>query len=155
MNKHLFTFLCFAILGLTACGPDFFYEKTYPIKGANWTYADQLDFSFEIEDTLQRFNLWLEVDHNIDYDFQNLYVQIQTRFPSGEQLQEPLSLELADKIGQWHGDCNNSYCSLRIPIQENAFFKQAGTYEIIIEQFMRKNPIRGIRNVGFSMEAVH
>ena len=137
---------------LSACGPDYAYQKTYAIDGANWTYADSLKFEFEVNDTSDVYNLWLTVDHNIDYEFQNLYINIRTKFPSGSQLAEPLSLELANRIGQWYGKCNNSYCHLRIPIQEGAFFNQTGKYEITLDQYMRQNPVAGIRNIGFLLE---
>ncbi|PHN04021.1 gliding motility lipoprotein GldH [Flavilitoribacter nigricans] len=137
---------------LWGCGSDYLYERSYPIDSSNWTYADSLQFSFEIEDTLQVYNLWLEVEHSVDYDFQNLYTRIHTRFPSGQQLAEPLSLELADNVGRWFGDCNSKTCTLKIPIQEGAFFNQAGTYNITLEQFMRRDPIEGIRTIGFMVE---
>lgn len=137
---------------LSGCGSDYMYEKTYPINSSNWAYADSLDFSFDIEDTLSIYNLWLEVEHSVDYDYQNLYTRIHTGFPSGQKLAEPLSLELADKVGRWYGDCNSRTCILKIPIQEGAFFNQLGTYDIMLEQFMRKDPIEGIRTIGFLVE---
>lgn len=140
---------CALILG---CGSDYMYEKSYPIDSSNWTYADRLDFTFDIEDSLSIYNLWLEVEHSVDYDYQNLYTRIHTRFPSGQELTEALSLELADKIGRWYGDCNSRNCSLKIPIQQGAFFDQLGTYQITVEQFMRKDPINGIRTISFMVE---
>lgn len=152
MNIRLIIWLFFTGLGWSSCSSDYFYEKTNSIESGNWSYEDGLDFSFEIADTLQLYNLWLEVEHSTDYNYQNLYTQIHTEFPSGRQLSEPLSLELADKIGRWYGDCNNSACTLLIPIQQDAFFDQAGTYKITIEQYMRENPVRGIRSIGFLVE---
>lgn len=134
------------------CGSDYLYEKAYPIDSGNWAYTDKLDFSFEIMDTLSIYNLWLEVEHSVDYGYQNLYTRIHTRFPSGDQLQEPLSLEMADKVGRWYGDCNSRTCKLKIPIQQGAFFDQTGTYHLTVEQFMRENPVNGINTISFMVE---
>lgn len=139
-------------LVLIACGPDYLYKKDYPIDGGSWSYDQALEFSFDIEDTLRIYNLWLEVEHSTDYSYQNLYTRINTYFPSGQELQEPLSLELSDKIGRWYGDCSSSACTLLVPIQQGAFFNQQGTYRITLEQFMRQDPIKGIRNIGFRLE---
>lgn len=137
---------------LVACGSDYLYERSYSIDGGDWTYANNLEFTFDIDDTLSIYNLWLEVDHSTDFGFQNLYTRIHTRFPSGEELSEPLSLELADKVGRWYGDCSSSDCTLKIPIQQGAFFDQTGTYHITVEQFMREDPIRGVNEISFMVE---
>ena len=122
------------------------------MNGGEWSYADSLDFSFRIDDTLQLYDLWLEVEHAVDYPYQNLYTRIHTRFPSGQRLSEPLSLELADKVGRWYGDCSRNSCTLRIPIQQGAFFDQPGNYHITVEQYMRQDPVQGVRHVGFFVE---
>ena len=49
---------------LSACGPDYVYEKNYAIEEAAWAYTDTLQFQFEVEDTNTIYNLWLEVDHS-------------------------------------------------------------------------------------------
>lgn len=140
------------IVGTAGCGPDYEYEKTYPIATGTWSYSDSLDFSFEIEDTVELYNLWILLDHSVDYGYQNLYTRIHTRFPSGEDLREALSLELADKVGRWYGDCNSRSCTLKIPIQQGAFFNQTGTYHITVEQYMRQERISGIQEIGFLVE---
>ncbi|MCB0631119.1 MAG: gliding motility lipoprotein GldH [Lewinella sp.] len=152
MTIRLILLLFFGTLIFSACGPDYLYEHDYEIPGGEWTYADRLEFPFEIDDTSRIYNLWLEIGFNTDYKYQNLYTRVHTRFPSGETLEEPLSIELADKLGRWYGDCNNSYCTLRVPIQQGAFFNQPGAYQITLEQFMRQDPVRGIRNIGFQVE---
>lgn len=146
-----FILIIFACL-FTSCGPDYLYQQDYDIPANEWTYTDQLNFSFEIDDTYSIYNLWLEVEHSTDYSFQNLYTKVQTQFPSGEKLEEPLSIELADKLGRWYGDCSSNTCTLLVPIQRGAFFEEPGNYQITIEQFMRQDPIRGIRRVGFLVE---
>ncbi|HKK78928.1 MAG TPA: gliding motility lipoprotein GldH [Phaeodactylibacter sp.] len=141
------------LLALSACGPNYVYEKSYKIEDGAWAYADTLPFQFEIEDTNTIYNLWLEVDHSTDFGNQNLYTQIHTQFPSGQRLTELLSLELANKAGQWFGDCNSESCTLRIPIQQGAYFDQAGPYQITLEQYMRRNPVEGVGAITFRLEA--
>lgn len=140
------------LLLLSACGPNYVYEKSYGIEEEAWRYRDTLDFEFAIEDTSTIYNLWLEIEHSTSFSNQNLYTQIHTKFPSGDRITEQLSLELANKAGQWLGDCSADYCELRIPIQQGAYFDQTGEYQITVEQYMRRNPVEGVRSLAFRLE---
>ena len=148
----LFFLLLFFTITFVSCGPDYAYKKSFEIGDQAWAYADTLDFDFRIEDTTLIYNLYLEVEHTRDYGFQNLYTRIHTRFPDGARLSELLSLELADKTGFWLGDCRGEICTLRIPIQEGAYFNQAGAYTIQLEQYMRVDPLPGVRAMALLLE---
>lgn len=140
------------LLLLQGCGQGSVYEKTYEIPPPGWTYADTLDFGFDITDTTAIYNLYLDVRHSPEYDYQNLYVRLHTRFPSGQRIGETVSLELADKTGAWLGDCSSRSCLLKIPIQQGAYFNAAGPYLITVEQFMRRDSLPGIQAVAFRLQ---
>ncbi|MCP3891470.1 MAG: gliding motility lipoprotein GldH [Desulfobulbaceae bacterium] len=135
-----------------ACGPKYEFEQKYELPTQEWAYSDTLDFQFEIEDTLRIYGLYLQIDHSIDYSFQNLYTRIFTKFPTGERINEVVSMELADKAGVWYGKCRGEACSLRIPIQEGAYFDIPGTHVITLEQFMRSDSLPGIHAISFLLE---
>lgn len=142
-----------AAVMLWACGRDYAYEKTFDIDQASgWTYADSLRFDFEVTDTLRIYNLYLELAHTLAYPYQNLYVRLHTTFPSGQRITEVVSLELAEKTGVWLGDCGGSDCELAIPIQQGAYFNQAGAYRLVVEPFMRIDSLPGIQSVSFLLE---
>jgi len=140
-------------LTLQACGPDYVLDQHADINKHQWHYADSLRFAANITDTTQLYNIRLQLSHQPDFSWQNLYVRVNTIFPNGQRLQQPLSLELADQGGVWYGKCSRESCSLDIPIQENAYFQQTGTYTFVVEQFMRENPVRGIHRIGMRIQA--
>ncbi len=140
------------VLLISSCGPNYQFSESIDIPAESWTYDNVVDFDFQIEDTLQIYNLILDVTHHQDYPYQNLYTRIGTYFPSGQDLTKVLSLELANKAGSWQGKCSGKYCSVQIPIQQGAYFNAAGAYKIRLEQFMRKDPIPGIKNISFHIE---
>lgn len=148
-NLLLFVFLSAL---LPACGPNYVYEETQIIPEEGWTYADTLDFSFSIDDTLKLYNLYLELDHTIDYGYQNLYAKVYTRFPSGERKGQTISLELADHTGAWQGDCRGEKCRFLAPIQMNAFFNEQGVYAFTLEQYMRESPVTGMQTISLKLE---
>ena len=142
----------FCLLGLLAsCGPAYLYEAERPLPDATWTYADSLSFDFDIADTTAVYDLYLDVTHRPDYAYQNLYTRILTAFPNGQRLDQTLSLELADKTGRWNGDCGGTRCTVRIPLQERAYFPLPGTYALTVHQYMRKEALPGIEAVGLAV----
>lgn len=146
--------LLFLLTVLLACGRSYVYEENQTIADSGWAYDEPAAFAFNIADTNQLYNLYLFVAHTTAFSSQNFYVKIETTFPSGETLEEEVSIQLADKFGQWFGDCSNQDCMLEIPLQQEAFFNQAGDYRISIAQFTRDNPLKGINSVGFGLEAL-
>lgn len=147
----IFLYLLFLTLTL-GCGPDFVIEERHKISPEGWSYADTVGFNFDIRDTNRVFNLFLEVDHQQAFSFQNLYVKVHTIFPSGRRSEQVLSLELADKMGLWQGRCDSENCTLRIPIQEEIFFNEPGKYALSLEQFMRESPLPGLNSFTLLVE---
>lgn len=154
MNRFSYLYVAlFLSFIFFSCNPSYEYEKHYAIEEGAWSYADTLDFSFNIADSLKIYNLYLEVVHSTSFSNQNLYTQVKTKFPQGEKLEELLSLELSDtETGNWLGDCNKEVCTLKIPIQQGAHFNQIGDYLITLEQYMRKDPTPGVYKIGFQLE---
>jgi gliding motility-associated lipoprotein GldH len=151
--KNLFLAVSFlSIFTLLSCGPNYIFDETLKIADEGWAYEDTLNFEVEITDTLEIYNLYLDIEHATDYLKQNIYILIYTQFPSGERIKERVAINLADKTGQWYGDCNAEKCDLRVNIQEGAFFNLVGKHVFTIEQFMRINPLQGIKNITLRIE---
>jgi gliding motility-associated lipoprotein GldH len=153
MTKYIFA-LSLAALALTACGPNYVIKESRDIAETGWAYKDTLDFAFEIADTTQLYDLEIVVEHATDFPYQNMYTLISTRFPSGRRLQKQLSLELADKAGVWAGVCGSKVCTITIPIQQGAYFNEAGPYLITLEQYMRIDPLPGLSRVTLQITPV-
>ena len=147
MNLTRLLFLFSTLFILFSCGPKYALKQSYTIENNAWTYADSLRFEFNIADTTTLYDLLLDIKHTTAFSSQNLYTRISTQFPSGTRLSKPLSLELANAAGEWQGNCNAKSCTLEIPIQQGAYFNQAGSYAITIEQFMRDSVVNGVQSI--------
>lgn len=117
-----------------------------------WEYEEPVSFEVEINDTLQIYNLVLDIEHTTTYLYQNLYVQLETTFPGKELTKQEVSFNLANKAGKWFGNCNEESCEISLLIQKNAFFNKAGKYTFTFLPYMRNNPVEGINNLRFSIE---
>ena len=154
MNRIPYLLPIFALLlTLSSCGPQYLYENEQAFDTGQWTYQDSLVNTFTISDTFALYNLHLFLDHGVNFPAQNTYVRLHTTFPDGQRMTREVSLELAAKDGAWYGDCSRERCSLDIPIQQGAYFNQAGEYRITIEQFSRQNPLPEVYRIGFALEA--
>lgn len=151
-KNYLFSLLFLSSIFLLSCGEDYLFEKNYEIEKGAWKYDNTLAYTLDITDTTKVYNLLLEVEHSIDYSYQNCYFKIYTQFPSGEKTEQLLSIDLADGIGQWQGDCSSKSCTILLDIQKQAFFNALGTHTITLEQYMRKNPLKGIERLGIKLE---
>ncbi|MCC6726594.1 MAG: gliding motility lipoprotein GldH [Saprospiraceae bacterium] len=137
---------------LSACNSGVIFDENKAIPNATWSYDAPLAFDFEVQDTTKAYLVLLEVKHAGDFGYQNCYVQITTRFPSGEEKKQTVSLELAAQSGIWNGECSGNSCTIEIPLQAKAKFKQPGKHSITVEQFMRVNPLPGIKSIGLTIK---
>lgn len=147
-------FLLACCLFLAGCNKDVIFEKTIQIPEASWQYDNPLPFEFEVTDTTKTYQVLMEVEHAGDFGFQNCYVQITTHFPNGEEKKQPVSLELAAQSGIWVGKCSGNDCHIEIPLQSKTRFKQPGKHRITVEQFMRVNPLPGIKAISLKIKQV-
>jgi gliding motility-associated lipoprotein GldH len=146
--------VAFLPLLLTACGPQYVFEEEKDLPEAGWTYRDTVEFKFEITDTTRVYNLYMDFEHVDTFAFQNLYLRLSTLFPDGTRLSRVRSFDLYNAQGESNGSCSGRTCSVQMVLQQNAFFKQPGTYVLTLEQFGRRDTLPGVGSVGLAVEAV-
>lgn len=138
----------------SSCNDHVVYEQLTTIPNDTWTYENAITFNVPITDTNQLYNIYLNIDHTTDYYYQNLYTFIQTTYPSGRTVGNPLTFDLADKLGKWHGNCQKEQCHYTIQLQRAVNFKELGDHKITVQQYMRKDSLEAIGAIGFLLEAV-
>lgn len=135
--------LLFSVIFLVGCGPEVLFEESHSV-GEEWSYDETMDFEIDIVDTTELYNLEFILDHKTDYTYQNIYVNISTTYPGGKQISDEVSLQLANKRGQFVGKCNGETCKATIVLQEKFKFQLLGKHTISIAQHSRKNSLDGI-----------
>ncbi|MBA4303712.1 MAG: hypothetical protein C0424_05750 [Sphingobacteriaceae bacterium] len=119
-----------------------------PVEGASWDYADSKTIEVKVEDTAALNDVYINVRHAGDYEWQNLYVKIRIYSPQGDSTSELVSIPLTSQEGKWIGSGLGSLRTMRHLYKEQIQFKQLGTYRFVIDQYMRVNPLAGIHDVG-------
>jgi gliding motility-associated lipoprotein GldH len=137
---------------LWGCSSNTVYKETIDLPKGHWAYADSVLFTFDIVDTTRFYNLYLEVEHSIDFPFHNVYFQFFTGFPSGFRSERISSMELGSASGTWYGACKGEVCRVRIPIQTPAYFVELGAHTLSIRQHSRVEQLSGLYSLCFEVE---
>jgi len=140
------------LITLSACDQNRVFEEYKSVKGGSWKYDDSIQFKINIEDTAQRYNLFVDVRHNFYFDWRNLWVKVITEYPNHKTELTRVNLPLSASDGVWYGKCSGDICEMRVGIQENAIFPQKGIYTFTIIQDMRQNPLDKIIDIGMRLE---
>ena len=151
MSKFMLPLLAI-VLGLTACGPNYVYQSDLPIANSQWMYRDSMVFDFNIKDSSRLYNLYLNFAAQKDYATENIYVRLNTVFPSGQRLSTVRSFNIFDAQGKILGKTSGNSAKQHIMLQENTLFNELGQYRIVVEQFMRHDSLLGINAVGLDIE---
>ncbi|MDL2224438.1 gliding motility lipoprotein GldH [Bacteroidales bacterium OttesenSCG-928-M06] len=139
--------VCLILSVLVSCTEKDFFSEYHSISNAKWNQEDTLGFTFQVYDTLSYYDVFLELRHNNNYPFQNIWLFIDYQTPSGLVRSDTLNAELADVYGKWYGKGIGLH-SYSFPYAFHIQYKDTGTYIYNIRQGMRENPLNGINDVG-------
>ena len=124
-----------------------------------WHKDSVVNFNFTAPDTIQPYNLFINLRNNSDYRFSNLFLVANMTFPNGKVVSDTLEYRMAEPSGEWLGTGFGEIKENKLWYKENVRFSEEGKYQINIEQAMRKGgdtagieDLEGITEVGFRIE---
>jgi gliding motility-associated lipoprotein GldH len=138
-------------LALSSCTEDFDYQAENSLESDVWTYNEEISFELVAPDTTTWYNLELEVRHDPDFGYQNLYIEIETGFPSDTSFTDIINLDLAKTTGQWLGKCNSKKCSIPFLLKNRFRFEETGKYSFLFRQASRLDSLEGIQSFQLSL----
>lgn len=138
-------FTCFA------CNQDAYYEVNQSIANRTWSYDNKIKFDVPIDDSLAKYDVYLNLRHDKSYDYANIYVLLHQK---GKNIQDTFirkEIKLAELDGRWIGKSAGSIFETQSLIYENFTFPDTGIYHFEVEQNMRVDPLNDIVNVGIKL----
>lgn len=132
-----------------SCGSEYDVREKKEVKADGWSYEDKFTFSFEVKDTNQLYDLFLNINHGVSFPRQNIYVNVYTGRKGETLIKRQLSLEIGDKLGRWLGKCSEENCEQLIPLQTKTYFDKPGEYIFELEQYTRLDPLPKINSIEF------
>ncbi|MCX8490781.1 MAG: gliding motility lipoprotein GldH [Cyclobacteriaceae bacterium] len=148
-------FLIGFVFLMNSCDSNRVYEDNIEFKDRTWKITTPAELEFEVSDTTQNYNLYLEVRNSLDYPYARLFVNYQLIDPNGALVKkEMLTEDLFDiKTGEPNGRSGlGDVYDHQFDFLTNYSFKKAGKHKVRFEQFMRQDTLRGILAVGLRVE---
>lgn len=153
MKRRLFAAATAACLAFSGCGPEAVYSEQFELDARGWEASEELTFSWNVGDTLARYDFFVDLRHDQTYPFSNIYLFLEFTFPNGKIARDTLGCDLADERGQWYGTGFGNLVDHRIGFREATQFPLSGPYRMTLRHAMRTDPLPGISDVGFRLEA--
>lgn len=159
MNK--FILLLVLAVGIMSCDSNRVFDQYVNIENNIWLRNNSVNFDIEINDTISRNNVFLNLRNNKDYEFSNLFIITQINFPDGFRVVDTLEYEMTDKLGGFLGEGFTDIKENKLFFKENVRFNQQGQYTIKVEQAMRKvgnihalDSLKGVTDLGVRIESI-
>jgi len=125
----------------------------------SWNRDSVISFKVSRLDTVQAYNLFINLRNTNAYKFSNIYLVTSMDFPSGKVIQDTLQYKMAHSDGEWMGVGYGDSKASKLWYKKNVRFSEEGTYTFKIRQAMRRNGekngiknLKGITEVGFRIE---
>lgn len=127
--------------------------------GDGWKKDEIIYFDIPKLDTLELYNVFLNLRNNHRYPYSNIYLIVGLEYPNGKQEVDTLQYRMAYPNGEWMGEGIGSLKESLLWYKENFRFLEEGQYKLSIQQAVRKNgevegdtELKGITDVGFRIE---
>lgn len=143
---------------LLACDSKQILDEYQTVPGS-WTKDNDISFSFESPDTINKYNLFINLRNNNEYPFSNLYLITELEDPKKNKITDTLEYEMANPDGSWMGTGFSAIKENKLWYKEKVSFKESGKYLLTVKHAMRKNgnvlgleSLNGITELGFRIE---
>ena len=151
-NKTFLIFVIITSLIAESCKQIDVFEKNTNIPGLKWQSDFAVTGTFNIEDTLSAYNLYLVLRHTDAYQYNNIWLNVGLQSPGDSLYYQKVDLSLGNDASGWEGTGMNDIWEVRKPLAQNKRFKRKGEYNFSILQVMRDNPLLHIMSAGLRVE---
>lgn len=151
MDKPRFGLFFLLLATLAGCG-DVMFQQSHKVPNKNWEVDRTFQFEVPVQDTVGSYDFYIDLRNDSDYPYANIYMFVNTTFPSGKTARDTVECILADKRGKWLGDGLGDILDNHILFKENVRFPNSGTYVFEFEQGMREEALPAMLDVGISIE---
>lgn len=160
LKKTNFIGLMLIIVLFISCDKKQFFSEYRELEGT-WKKTDTLRFTFEQNDTVNPYHLFLNVRNNSEYPFSNLFLIVSLKEPGKKPLIKIDTLEylMANPDGTLIGKGFSDVKESKLWYIENHKFKKSGKYKIEIVQAVRETgkvegvaDLKGITEIGIRIE---
>ena len=158
MRSSVKATLIILVLQLLSCDPNGVFDR-YERIPTSWHKDSIVEFKFDPPDSIDPYNLFVNLRNDNDYKFSNIYLIVELEHPQGMTIKDTLLYKMAKPNGEFLGTGLSSIKENKLWFKEGYVFKESGSYKINIQHAMRENgkvhgikELEGITEVGFRVE---
>ena len=162
IQKSKFSIFLLVLILMFSCDDIIEFNQYKTLENSFWKSGEKITFAFEVKDTILPKNLYINIRNNNDYEFSNLYIITELKFPNNTLVIDTLQYEMADISGMFLGNGFSEIKENKLFYKEHKVFPVSGKYVLNIRHAMRKNGkvnaienLNGIQDVGFSIEKIN
>ncbi len=143
----------FPLLFAASCATADVFEKNISIPNHEWSSSFQPEISFEIQDTVALYNIYVVLRHTNAYRYNNMWLNLYIQLPD-TTFRNRLNLRLATDDKGWLGSGMDDIYEHRILVNRTGpqQFVRSGRYVFRLEQLMREDPLQHVLNAGIRVE---
>lgn len=158
MPSRFFVAIIFSCLLLASCDSNRVFDVYKSIPN-QWHKDSLVSFKVNPPDSINPYNLFVNLRNNDDYKYNNLYLIVEMNFPHGKTIKDTLQYRMAKPNGELLGTGFTDVKENKLWYKEGVVFNESGEYTINIQHAMRENGkvngvvnLEGITEVGFRIE---
>ena len=153
--------LVFSCVLCTSCDSNAVFDS-YKSVPNQWHKDSVATFNFKAPDTLNQYNLYVNLRNTNAYKFSNLFLIVELDYPNGKVVKDTLEYKMAapngELLGAGFSDLKENKLWFK-GFNEPFKFKEEGNYTVTIQHAMRNNGsvngvenLEGITDIGFRVE---
>jgi gliding motility-associated lipoprotein GldH len=153
LSKNSILFFISIVIGMlvTSCTDEnIIYEESHVMEGQKWNASDSVSFEFDIQDTVQKYDFFMNMRITTSYEWANCYVFMTLAGPELMAF-DTVQIPLADLTGKWNGKISGSMVENNVLFMKSVRFPQAGKHKITFVQGMRDATLSEISDVGLTI----
>lgn len=151
MKAHKLLYALFGLLLLVSCQEQAMYEKVYAFENEEWTQKVKPLFKVDITDTTKEYDFILTLRTTTDYQFNNLWIFLNTTTPSGQKAREPFEIKITNPDGSWAGKKTGTVVEIPLYFRRRKM-PEKGQYKFLIEQGITESKIDQVLDIGLRVE---
>ncbi len=152
-NFNLLIVFVIVLLSINACKEDgVLYTESIDFPNEMWKLNDTVSFDFDVDDTVNLYDVFVSVRNNENYKWSNIYLFSDLEFPNGKTRTDTIEIILADEYGYWLGKTSGTYVITQSKYIRKRKFPLKGKYTIKFNHAMRLNDLDNVASIGIKIK---
>ncbi len=145
--------ICLLVILTSGCKKGVVFGIYQTVKDENWCRYDIPEFRVNIPEA-GRYKVSLCMRHTSDYEMANLWCFMEIRHNAERLRKDTANIKIAESDGRWLGE-GGTIKTLEQPLNKEGILLPQGECLFRIEQGMRIECLKGVKNVGLKIEKIN